>query len=247
MFAFSVSGANRHMEKLATNSYPGRGIVIGKSRDGESILQVYWVMGRTENSRNRLLTEQAGVVRTVPHDVTKLQDPSLIIYNAMRQFGNHHVVANGDQTDTVIDHLQQGSSFEAALDTRTYEPDEPNFTPRITAMITTDTPEVPFSISVIRKEPDSEQPVRQLYTGFLDRVLAHGTGFCVHTYLSDGDPLPSFNKDPYGLPLGKGSEDTARIYWNILDSDNRVGVAVKQIGIAGGTVSLSIINQLSDN
>ena len=244
MFEFSGSEANRHMQELAGNSYPGRGIVIGKSQDGESVLQVYWVMGRTENSRNRQLIEEAGTVKTIPYDISKLEDPSLIIYNAMRQFRRHHVVANGDQTDTIMEHLQQGSTFKAALDTRTYEPDGPNFTPRISAMVTTETPEVPFSISVIRREAGSDQPVRQLYTGFLDKVLAHGTGLCVHTYLQDGNPLPSFNRNPYGVPLGKDSRDTAGMYWNSLDADNRVALAVKQIGIADGSVSFSIINRL---
>jgi len=239
--------AEENLRTLADNPYPGRGLVVGLNEAGDMALQAYWVMGRSENSRNRLLVEEDDVVRTVPFDPSKVADPSLIIYNAMRHIGDMYVVSNGDQTDTAIEFLERGESFEAAMQTRTYEPDAPNYTPRITGYIRLSDPRHPgFGISLIRRGSVRDRDER-IYGGEMLPATSseRGMGSCVHTYNGDGDPLPSFDVLPYALPMREGVEDTAVDYWENLNPDNRVAIVVKGIHIATRETSYSIINALT--
>jgi hypothetical protein len=250
--AETVDVAAANMVELAENPYPGRGIVLGLSQDGETALQAYWVMGRSENSRNRLLVEEDDVVRTAAYDESKVTDPSLIIYNAMRIFQAPeslaaHVVSNGDQTDTIVEGFEGGQAFATSLKTREYEPDEPNYTPRISGLVVPYRRPGPdglaeYGLSVISKaSADSDAPVHDYFRGALSDE-DKGAGHCVHTYLGDGSPLPSFQGEPFAVPVGEGINDTAEMFWEALNADNRVAIAVKGIRLATGDTSYRIIN-----
>lgn len=231
--------AAENMETLRKNPYPGRGIVMGMSENGNHAIQIYWVMGRSENSRNRILVEENGVVRTEPFDASKVQDPNLIIYTAIREVQGIHLVSNGDQTDSVADVISYGGDFEHALTGRTYEPDAPNFTPRISAMYFNSAK--PFKFSSIRKNPDgSTEPIRDLHRP----EPTNGIGYVIHTYKGDGDPLPSFDQAPYPVPLTGSLEEIAATFWDALNAANRVALAAKSIDTRTGTVDFRIINQL---
>lgn len=250
----TLENVHANLAELAENPYPGRGIALGLNALGDTALQVYWVMGRSENSRNRVLVEEDDVVRTAAHDESKVEDPRLIIYNAMRTYLEEdtlacHIVTNGDQTDTIIDGLAAGKAFETSLLSEEYEPDAPNFTPRISGIV------VPYAaksqspdglaergLSVIRKESaGSDKPVRKYYRDILTAEHS-GTGKCVHTYLGDSDPLPAFDRKPFVVPVGEGINDTAEMYWDNLDADNRVALVVKGIHLATGLTDYRIIN-----
>jgi IMP cyclohydrolase len=237
--------AKSNLQELGENPYPGRGIVQGVNPRGDEFQQAYWVMGRSENSRNRILVENDGIVRTEAFDPSKVTDPSLIIYNAMRAHGDIHIASNGDQTDTVIDFLKVGKTFKEALETRTYEPDAPNYTPRITAFVELLKERFATSgISIIRKSIEySEEPVRQNYTvNLVATETRKGIGDTVHTYSGDGDPLPSFDQPPYPIPLAETIDETAETLWSNLDKNNRVALVVKGIHLATGDVNFRIIN-----
>lgn len=246
----TATKAQDNLEELAENPYPGRGIVLGLSAGGDMALQTYWVMGRSENSRNRILVEEADVVRTDAFDPSKVTDPSLIIYNAMRVVRDTyaaHIVSNGDQTDTIAEGFEHGKAFATSLESREYEPDAPNYTPRISGLI------VPYheqsrgdlaeyGISVIRKKSaDSDESEHSYYRGSLSKA-EKGLGRCVHTYLGDGSPLPAFDRDPFTVPMGEGVDDTAETFWSHLDEDNRVALVVKGIHLATGGTDYRIIN-----
>lgn len=249
--AEAIGIAQANLEALAENPYPGRGIVQGLNEAGDTALQAYWVMGRSENSQNRILVQEDDIVRTEAFDESKVTDPSLIIYNAMdivRDNFTRHVVSNGDQTDTITEGLAQGKTFDAALKSREYEPDAPNYTPRISGVI------VPYNadnrpdarvadtiLSVIRKDPSSDEALR-VYSYSILGTRDAGTGKCVHTYLRDGSPLPSFDQDPFEVPLGENVDDTAEALWTHLNEDNRVALVVKGIHLATNEASYRIIN-----
>lgn len=236
---FIEQHAVQNMEALRGNPYPGRGIVMGLNKQGDQAIQVYWVMGRSENSRNRVLARDGDTVRTEPFDASKVQDPSLIIYTAMRVVNGVHIVSNGDQTDSVADAIGAGETFEGALKQRTHEPDAPNFTPRITGEYIPNS-NLPFSLSIIGKDPSGgTEPVRSLYSF----GHANGIGDVVHTYKGDGDPLPSFDGKPYPVLLEGPVDEIAQTYWDLLNPDNRVSLVAKGISIKTGEVSFSIINK----
>lgn len=241
--------AEENLDELAENPYPGRGIVQGLNWAGDMVLQAYWVMGRSENSRNRVLVVEDEIVRTEAYDPSKITDPSLIIYNAMRTFSDKHachVVSNGDQTDTVITGFEEGQSFATSLEDREYEPDKPNYTPRITGLVVPYRNQSPGGLaerglSVIRKAPDSEEPIHEYYRDVMT-VEDAGFGQCVHTYLGDGSPLPSFDRPPFTVQTGDDLIDTAEMYWDSLDKDNRVALVVKGIHLATGNTDYYVIN-----
>lgn len=239
-----VESARYNLEALSENPYPGRGIVLGLNGRGDEAQQAYWVMGRSENSRNRILAIEDDVVRTEPHDPAKVEDPSLIIYNAMRSHGDVHIVSNGSQTDTFIGYLEEGRAFEEALEELTYEPDAPNYTPRISGFVELlKERQTRAGLSIIRKVAVSGLPVRNYFefdAGFLGSTA--GVGACVHTYRGDGDPLPSFKEPPYGLPMGETIDETAHTLWENLNPDNRVAIVVKGIHLATGDTLYKIIN-----
>ncbi|HOI55957.1 MAG TPA: IMP cyclohydrolase [Phycisphaerae bacterium] len=228
-------------EALRRNPYPGRGIILGASPDGKRYVQVYWIMGRSENSRNRVFVNEGGTVRTQAFDASKVKDPSLIIYNAIRVAGKCHVVSNGAQTDTICDGLAAGKSFESSLAKARYEPDEPNFTPRISGVVNLGDADNPMALSVL-KGSSAEAGLCLRQTFCYERAMA-GVGYCVTTYMTDGNPLPSFAGEPYALPLCDDIKDTARFYWDALNADNRISLAVKTIDRADGTVAIEIVNK----
>lgn len=229
------------MEQLGRNPYPGRGIVMGLNEKGDQAIQVYWIMGRSENSRNRIFVEENGVVRTQAFDATKVEDPRLIIYTVMRKVEGIHLVSNGDQTDSIAQALENRWTFEEAVGVRDYEPDAPNFTPRITGAYSHDT-ENPFALSIIRRTSMKVQTppsVRILQT----YVPENGIGRCVHTYQGDGKPLPSFDGSFYPVLLKGSVDEIASTYWALLNPENKVALVAKGIHRTTGETEFSIINR----
>lgn len=234
--------ADKYLDELKHNSYPGRGIVIGLSRDSASFIQVYWIMGRSANSRNRIFAaEENGFLRTEARDPALLTDPSLIIYYPVKHIGGAHIVTNGDQTDTIHEALQKGGSFEGALATRTYEPDGPNFTPRISGIVDLADSQYAYKLSILKSAGNTEdQTLRHTYT--YESALP-GYGHCIHTYAGDGEPLPSFSGEPRLVPLDGAAEEIAKRYWNALNGDNRIALLVKTIRRDSGESKLFVINK----
>jgi hypothetical protein len=234
--------ALQHIGRLKQNPYPGRGIVIGLTPDGTRMVQVYWIMGRSENSRNRIFVrEENGFVRTEAKDPAKLTDPSLIIYYPVRHIGQAHIVTNGDQTDTIFDALASGRTFEQALTSRTFEPDAPNYTPRISGVIDLEDKHCAYKLSILKTNAGNpEQTLRQF---FHYEQPVPGFGHCIHTYAGDGNPLPSFEGEPFLVPLYDDIGETAQTYWDMLDADNRISLLVKTIRFDNGQTDMRIINK----
>ncbi len=263
---FDVQQMQANAERLADNPYPGRGIILGNSADATKSVLAYWVMGRSSNSRNRVLVQEDDIVKTEAFDPSAMEDPSLVIYNAMREVdvwnptfntaldGRLYVVSNGDQTDTVhrdagwkrYDIDGQGATFRQALLSRKFEPDAPNYTPRITGMIVAETAGFAalYHYSLIKRNPTTGRPEHTFGEGDLKDIPA-GAGICLHTYRGDGNPLPSFEGSPYAMPLEEDAEATAEALWEKLDSENRVALAVKTIDKQTGEVVVRIVNQLA--
>lgn len=230
-----------NMRSLSANPYPGRGIVIGLSPDARHYVQVYWIMGRSANSRNRIFVEEDGFVRTKAFDQSKLTDPSLVIYYPVKHCDGRHIVTNGDQTETILAHLRDGGSFEGALLTREFEPDAPHYTPRISGIVDLNDRAAAYRLSILK--PTTGGP-RYCARHFFTYAQAQpGVGHCLHTYAGDGDPLPPFAGEPYPLPLAGSPAETARLYWDSLHPDNRVAVLAKFIEVETGRTSLEIINR----
>lgn len=229
-------------EDLKNNSYPGRGIIIGKSPDRQNYVQVYWIMGRSNNSRNRVFVQEGSFMRTKAFEESKLEDPSLIIYYPIKDLDGRHIVTNGDQTDTIYDFLKQGKTFVDALKTREFEPDAPNFTPRISGIL--DLNHSPsYTLSVLKAENQNPNYcLRAFY--YYDKFIP-GYGHCIHTYESDGNPLPSFAGEPKLVRVYDEIDKTAEFYWDLLNEENRVSLAVKFVGREGKEVKLKIINKHS--
>ncbi|MBR2577495.1 MAG: inosine monophosphate cyclohydrolase [Erysipelotrichaceae bacterium] len=204
---------------LKHNSYPGRGMIIGR-HDGEMVL-AYFIMGRSENSRNRVFKKEGDTVFTDAYDRSKVKDPSLIIYNCVRDFKGKTVVTNGDQTDTVIGFLKEGKTFREALGTRTYEPDGPIYTPRISAIINEDES---YTLSILKRVNGECQRL------YFDHTGKDGIGHFISTYDHDGDPLPSFSGEPLETEIGMDIEELAEKLWGSLDPDNRISLYVRYIG-----------------
>lgn len=233
--------AARNLALLQQNPYPGRGIVTGMSPDGDCMMQVYWLMGRSENSRNRVLVEEKEGIRTQAHDPAKLVDPSLIIYWPARRVGTTYLVTNGDQTDTLHAQLSAGISFEDALMSRDFEPDAPNFTPRISGMLDAADSQGGYRLSILKTlEGNPERCVRCFYR--YDEALP-GYGHCIHTYQGDGNPLPSFSGDPCLMPVPATAREAANLYWSLLNADNRVALFARAINRKTGSVETVIVNR----
>lgn len=230
-------------EQLRTNAYPGRGIVIGRSADGTKAVTAYFIMGRSENSRNRIFIEKGEGIRTQAYDPSKLSDPSLIIYSPVRVLGNHTIVTNGDQTDTVYDLMKQGQTFEQSLRTREFEPDGPNYTPRISGILHVEGGAFDYSMSILKSnngDPDS----CNRYTFSYEKPKA-GQGRFIHTYMGDGSPLPTFEGEPEWIDLSDVTDvdSFADKVWESLNEDNKVSLFVRFIDIASGTYETKIINK----
>ena len=226
-------------ELLENNAYPGRGIVLGRSADNKYAVAAYFIMGRSENSRNRVFTVTEDGIRTEAHDPSKMVDPSLIIYHPVRQVGDKLVVTNGDQTDTVRDFLVEGKSFGQALHTREFEPDGPNYTPRISGMLCKDGS---FRLSIL-KSADGDPSCCHRFFYTYDHPLT-GEGRFIHTYMTDGNPLPSFEGEPKRVVLDAASaEELAEQMWAALNPDNKVSLFVRYIDIASGEYTQVIKNK----
>ncbi len=229
------------IEELITgNPYVGRGIVIGKSADGKNAVTAYFIMGRSQNSRNRIFTETDGEVFTEPFDRSKVQDPSLIIYAAIRQLENNLIVTNGDQTDTIYDGLAHGLSFSEALRSRAFEPDGPNFTPRISGMLTFGNGDFCYQMSIL-KSIDEEGSDCARYT--FEYPSKAGLGHFLHTYVTDGNPIPTFQGEPERVAIPDDIDDFTEALWNALDENNRISLYVRYTDIETGAVSESLINK----
>jgi len=235
--ALAQDNLSRH---LVSNAYPGRGLVIGRAASGDAWLQLYWIMGRSPNSRNRLFVAEAGALRTEPFDPAAVEDPSLIIYEAMLEADGVYVVSNGDQTRTVFDTLSRGGSFEAALETREREPDAPNYTPRISGLLDLRSGEPSLALSLLKANPaDPERTDRHT---FRPAAPPAGLGLALTTYRGDGSPLPPFQGEPLWLPLDGDPEPLLERYWEALNRENRVALALKRIPLGGGPGALWLRN-----
>jgi IMP cyclohydrolase len=225
---------------LAQNPYPGRGLVIGKSTEGTWVI-IYWIMGRSANSRNRRFVAEEGALRTEPVDLASVKDPSLIIYDAMLDLPGTYLVSNGDQTRTMYETMQKGGSIEEALATREREPDAPNFTPRISGALSFAGSTVNATLSILKASGmDAAVTDRYYYYPSFPKT---GFGLGLTTYSGDGDPLPSFSGDPLLLPCQGSGQEILDAYWNALDGENRVSMAVKEITKGGRESRLFVKNR----
>ena len=227
-------------ELLANNPYPGRGIVIGKTPDGTKAAAAYFIMGRSENSRNRIFTEKAGEVFTEPFDPSKVQDPSLIIYAAVRPWRNHLIVTNGNQTDTVYEGLKAGKTFSEALESRTFEPDGPNWTPRISGMLTFDGGDFTYRMSIL-KSADAEGSACNRFT--YTYAPRNGLGHFLHTYVSDGSPIPTFQGEPERMALYNDLDEMTSRLWNALNEQNKISLYVRYTDLETGRTDSRLVNK----
>ncbi len=227
---------------LKANTYPGRGIVIGKSEDGKYAVTAYFIMGRSENSRNRVFIEKGEEVIIHPFDASKVEDPSLIIYSPIRKYGQNLIVTNGDQTDTVYDGLIAGKSFEEALRSRCFEPDAPNFTPRISGMMTFADGDFTYKMSIL-KSADEKGSVCNRYT--FEYAPICGLGHFLHTYNCDGNPIPTFTGEPERVAIPNDIDDFTRTLWNNLNEQNKISLYVRYIDLATGKIENRMINKNS--
>ena len=227
--------------ELKENAYPGRGIIIGKSADGTKAVTAYFIMGRSENSRNRVFVEEGEGIRTQAFDPSKLVDPSLIIYAPVRVLGNDTIVTNGDQTDTVYEGLEKGLTFEQSLRSRQFEPDEPNCTPRISGLMHIADGEFHYAMSIL-KSNNGNPKSNNRYTYTYENPIA-GEGRFIHTYMHDGNPLPSFEGEPKWISIPDDMNAFTDALWNSLNEENKVSLFVRYIDIATGTYETKIINK----
>lgn len=227
--------------ELSANSYPGRGIVIGKSADGRYAVTAYFIMGRSENSRNRVFVEEGEGIRTQAFDPSKLTDPSLIIYAPVRVLGNKTIVTNGDQTDTVYKGMDKQLTFEQSLRSREFEPDGPNYTPRISGILHIENGCYNYAMSILKSNNGDPEACNR-YTFAYENPIA-GEGHFIHTYQNDGNPLPSFEGEPKWVKIDQDIDAFTDMLWNNLNADNKVSLFVRYIEIANGNYETRIVNK----
>ena len=227
--------------QLKSNAYPGRGIIIGKSADGVHAVTAYFIMGRSENSRNRVFVEDGEGIRTQAFDPSKLTDPSLIIYAPVRVLGNKTIVTNGDQTDTIYAGMDRQMTFEQSLREREFEPDAPNYTPRISGVMHIENGRFNYAMSILKSNNGNPESCNR-YTFAYENPLA-GEGRFIHTYMSDGDPLPSFEGEPEWIGLDGDIDTFTDLIWNSLNEENKVSLFVRYINIADGSYETRIVNK----
>ncbi len=227
-------------QRLTGNRYPGRGIIIGKTPDGKHAVSAYFIMGRSANSRNRVFVKKDGAVYTEPFDASKVEDPSLIIYAAVRSLGNRLIVTNGDQTDTIYDGLSCGKDFDESLQVREFEPDGPNWTPRISGLLTFADGDFTYKMSIL-KSGDAEG-------SFCNRFGYHynakaGLGHFLHTYVCDGNPIPTFQGEPERVAISDDIDAFTREIWESLDAENKISLYVRYTDLATGEAADRLINK----
>ncbi|MDR2687264.1 MAG: IMP cyclohydrolase [Oscillospiraceae bacterium] len=228
---------------LNGNTYPGRGILMGLHCDGQNAVIAYFIMGRSENSRNRIFIKDGSGLRTHPFDAAKLRDPSRVIYSPVRVLGSQTIVTNGDQTDTVYEFLREGKTFEEALRTREYEPDAPSYTPRISGLLTKK-PRNTFSyqLSILKASEGTEKVCQRFFYEYETPVL--GEGHLIHTYMRDGSPvIPCFAGEPVRVAISGSIDAYTRTLWNALDPDNKVSLFVRYVNLLTGETQTKIENK----
>ena len=228
-------------QELKNNAYPGRGIIIGKTPDGTKAVTAYFIMGRSENSRNRIFVEDGEGIRTQAFDESKMTDPSLIIYAPVRVLGNKTIVTNGDQTDTIYEGMDRQQTFEQCLRSRTFEPDAPNYTPRISGILHVEKGSYNYAMSILKSDDGDAERCRR-YTFAYENPKA-GEGHFIHTYKHDGNPLPSFEGEPKKIGILDDIEEYTKTLWNSLNEENKVSLFVRYIDIATGSYETKIINK----
>lgn len=227
--------------ELSSTTYPGRGIVIGKTPDGKHAAIAYFIMGRSENSRNRIFVEEGEGIRTEAFDPSKLEDPSLIIYAPVKVLGNKTIVTNGDQTDTIYDLMNKQFTFEQALRTREFEPDAPNYTPRISGILHIEAGNYNYAMSILKSNNGNPDACNR-YTFAYENPVA-GEGHFIHTYMGDGNPLPSFEGEPTLVDIPDSMDEFADLVWNNLNEDNKVSLFIRYINLETGKYETKIINK----
>lgn len=227
-------------ELIKDNAYVGRGIVIGTTEDGTKAAAAYFIMGRSENSRNRVFTENDGEIKTEPFDVSKVEDPSLIIYNAVRKLGDSLIVTNGDQTDTIYNLMSEGKSFKESLETREFEPDAPNLTPRISGILNFKDGGFSYEMSIL-KSIDAEGSDCCRYT--FSYPSKAGLGHFIHTYVCDGNPIPTFQGEPERVKVPDSIDEFTETLWNNLNADNKISLYVRYTDLATGEFEQRLINK----
>ena len=227
-------------ELISGNPYVGRGIVVGKSGDGKNAVSAYFIMGRSANSRNRVFTEKDGAIFTEPFDASKVEDPSLIIYAAVRELDNKLIVTNGDQTDTIYDGVKAGKSFSESLTSRCFEPDAPNLTPRISAMLTFKDGGFSYEMSILKSiDPEGSDCARYTFS----YPSKAGLGHFIHTYVTDGNPIPTFQGEPERVQIPDDIDEFTDKLWKALDADNKISLYVRYTSLESGTAVSRMINK----
>lgn len=230
-------------QELKCNAYPGRGIVIGKSEDGSKAVCAYFIMGRSSNSRNRVFVTDGEGIRTEAYDPSKLEDPSLIIYAPVRVLDEKTIVTNGDQTDTIYDGLSADLTFEQSLRSREFEPDGPNYTPRISGVMSVNAGTYEYAMSILKSNNGNPDSCNR-YTFTYENPMA-GEGHFIHTYMHDGNPLPSFEGEPKPVKISGSIDEFTDMMWTNLNEDNKVSLFVRYIDISTGAVETRIVNKNS--
>lgn len=228
-------------QELKENTYPGRGIVIGKSPDGKKAVTAYFIMGRSGNSRNRIFAVEGEGIRTEAFDPSRLEDPSLIIYALVRVLGNKTIVTNGDQTDTVYNGMKEGLTFEQSLRSREFEPDGPNYTPRISGMMQVEDGNYEYVMSILKSNNGNPDACNRFTYAYENPVA--GEGHFIHTYMHDGNPLPSFEGEPKLVGISDDIDEFTDMIWNSLNEENKVSLFVRYIDIATGQYETRIMNK----
>lgn len=228
-------------KELKENSYPGRGIVIGRSANGKKAVAAYFIMGRSENSRNRVFVEEGQGIRTQAFDPSKLTDPSLIIYAPVRVLGNKTIVTNGDQTDTIYEGMDKQLTFEQSLRCREFEPDAPNYTPRISGILHVENGKYNYAMSILKSNNGNPDACSRFT--FAYENARPGEGHFIHTYKGDGNPLPSFEGEPKLVSIPDDLDIFTDMLWNSLNEDNKVSLFVRYIDIETGTYETKIVNK----
>lgn len=228
-------------QELKENSYPGRGIIIGKSQSGKYAVTAYFIMGRSENSRNRIFVEEGEGIRTEAFEPDKLSDPSLIIYAPVRVLGNKTIVTNGDQTDTIYELMDKQQTFEQALRTREFEPDAPNYTPRISGILHIEEGKYNYAMSILKSNNGNPSQCNRYTFSYTNPV--NGEGHFIHTYMGDGNPLPSFEGEPELVAIPDDREAFTNMLWSSLNEENKVSLFVRYIDIVTGKYQSTIVNK----